>query len=156
MQLSPHFKLAEFTKSQKAIRNGIPNRPRQNHIAALKLLCEQVLEPVRQHFGKPVFISSGYRSPELNRAVGGSTRSQHRRGEAADFEIPGVGNREVAIWIRDNIDFDQLILEGARRGNPNAGWIHVSCKATGNRGKDHSSGVLTATFPGPRYTRGID
>lgn len=148
--LSKHFTMAEFTRSQTAIRRGINNRPTPAHLEAMKLLCERVLEPVREHFGKPVRITSGYRSAALNRKIGGSQTSQHSRGEAADFEIPGIDNRTVAKWIRDNLRFDQLILEGAKRGDPNAGWIHVSY-----RGDRARMDVLTATFPGPKYSRGI-
>lgn len=148
--LSKHFTLAEFTRSQTATRHGISNRPTPAHLDAMKLLCERVLEPVREHFGRPVRITSGYRSAALNRKIGGSQTSQHSRGEAADFEIPGIDNRTVAKWIRDNLRFDQLILEGAKRGDPNAGWIHVSYRADRAR-----MDVLTATFPGPKYSRGI-
>lgn len=149
-RLSDHFTLEEFTKSQTAIRRGIRNNPTAAHREAMVLLCEFVLEPVRTHFGRPVRITSGYRSAALNRAINGSDSSQHSKGEAADFEIPGVSNREVAKWIEANLRFDQLILEGYKKGDPNSGWIHVSYSASRAR-KD----VLTATFPGPKYTRGI-
>lgn len=129
MQLTPHFALNEFTRSQTATRRGIPNNPGPNEIAALKRLCEQVLEPVRAHFGKPVRISSGYRSPRLNAAIGGAASSQHRLGEAADFEIPGIANPEVCFWMEKNLNYDQLILEMYTPGQPNSGWIHVSYRA---------------------------
>ncbi len=126
MKLSEHFTLAEFTKSATAEQRGIPNEPTAAHVCKLRALCENVLEPVRAHFGKPVRITSGYRSPALSKAVGSSSRSQHCKGEAADFEITGVSNYEVARWIRDNLRFDQLILENYVQGHPNSGWIHVS------------------------------
>lgn len=148
--LSKHFTLAEFTRSQTATRRGISNRPTPAHLEAMKLLCERVLEPVREHFGRPVRITSGYRSAALNRAIGGASSSQHSKGEAADFEIPGIDNRAVAKWIEANLQFDQLILEGAKRNDPNAGWIHVSY----SRDRARRS-VLTATFPGPRYSQGV-
>ena len=127
MRLSKHFTLAEFTRSNTASRRGIDNTPSAKHIAAMKLLCEEVLEPLRAHFGgRPVRVTSGFRSPALCRAIGSSSRSQHAKGEAVDFEIPGVSNYEVACWIRDNLTFDQLILECYTQGSPNSGWIHVS------------------------------
>jgi zinc D-Ala-D-Ala carboxypeptidase len=149
MMLSEHFSLNEFTKSQTAIRKGISNKPTAAHQAAMVALCANILEPVRDHFGKPVKISSGYRSPSLNAAVGGSNSSQHSKGEAVDIEIEGVDNRRLAKWIEANLPFDQLILEGAKRGDPNAGWVHVSF------GPRNRRQTLTATFPGPKYTAGI-
>ena len=129
MQLSPHFSLNEFTYSATARSQGIRNVPSERQIAAMRVLCENVLEPVRAQFGSPVRITSGFRSPELCVAVGSSKRSQHARGEAADFEIPGVSNYEVACWIRDHLRFDQLILENYQRHHPNSGWIHCSYRA---------------------------
>ena len=126
--LTPHFSLTEMTKSQTAIRKGIRNNPSPQAVARLHRLCVQVLEPVRVHFGRPVVVNSGYRSVELNRAVGGSATSQHCKGEAADIEVIGVRNGDVAIWIRDNLKFDQLILEAYDRRNPSSGWVHVSLR----------------------------
>lgn len=126
MQLSPHFHLSEFTASQTAARRGLDNTPSELAIANLARLCNQILEPTRKHFGRPVVISSGYRAPAVNRAVGGSGTSQHCKGEAADFEIPGVSNVVVAKWIAANLLFDQLILEFYTPGEPNSGWIHAS------------------------------
>lgn len=126
MQLSPHFSLAEFTASATASSHRIANTPDAAQIAAMKLLCAKVLEPLRAHFGKPVRITSGFRSPRLCLAVGSSATSQHARGEAADLEIPGIDNVTVAGFIRDRLPFDQLILENYVRGRPNSGWIHVS------------------------------
>lgn len=123
MQLSKNFHLSEFTRSQTASRQNIINVPNSHHILALKLLCEKVLQPIRDHFDKPVIISSGYRSPELNRAIGGSSKSQHMKGEAADFEITGIDNYELAKWIERNLNYDQLILEFYT--GENSGWIHV-------------------------------
>lgn len=124
--MTPHFKLAEFTKSQIASRLGIDNTPPELVKRRLKALAERILEPVRKHFGRPVRISSGYRCLALNKAIGSKTSSQHVRGEAADFEIPGIPNIEVACWIRDNLEKDQLILEFWEQGDPHAGWIHCS------------------------------
>ena len=127
IKLSSHFTLEEFTRSATARRLNIDNTPGEIEIQAMRRLCAMVPEPVRQHFGnRPVRVTSGYRSPALNKAVGSSWRSQHRKGEAVDFEIPGVSNYDVARWIRDNLEFDQLILENYVRGDPNSGWVHVS------------------------------
>ncbi len=131
-KLSPHFTLREMTKSSTAQRLGIDNSldPRNEEhipiIGALGTLCSVVLEPVRKHFGVPITPSSGYRSPELNTKIGGSSRSQHMLGQAVDFEVTGVSNLELARWIRDNLTFDQLILEHFVKGDPDAGWVHVS------------------------------
>lgn len=126
MKLSPNFALSEFTKSQTASRRLIDNTPGRQEVDALRLLCVKVLEPVRAHFERPVVISSGYRSPALNRAIGGSRTSQHCKGEAADFEIPGISNVVVARWMHAYLNYDQLILEFYTPGQPNSGWVHVS------------------------------
>ncbi|MEL6876349.1 MAG: D-Ala-D-Ala carboxypeptidase family metallohydrolase [Pseudomonadota bacterium] len=126
MKLSPHFHLSEFTASQTATRLMINNMPGPAEIAAMKLLCEKVLEPVRAQYERPVMISSGYRSAELNRALMGSRSSQHIKGEAADFEIPGVDNLGICRWMEQRLNYDQLILEFYRRGQPASGWVHVS------------------------------
>ena len=133
MKLSENFSLAEMTKSQTATRKGIDNKPSTEHIENLIHLAESVLQPVRDHFGKSVMISSGYRSPELCEAIGSSTKSQHARGEAADFEIAGVDNKELATWISKNTEFDQLILEFYDEGDPNSGWVHCSAVKEGSR-----------------------
>lgn len=129
MQLSPNFHLSEFITSQAAARLGLKNNPGEAEIAALRLLCAKVLEPVRAHFGKPIVISSGYRSPAVNKAVGGAASSQHVKGEAADFEIPGVSNVEVARWMMAKLNYDQLILEFYTPGQPNSGWVHASYRS---------------------------
>jgi len=133
MKLSNNFSLAEMTKSQTATRKGIDNKPSTAHIENLIHLAETVLQPVREHFGKPVAISSGYRSPALCEAIGSSAKSQHAKGEAADFEIHGVDNKELATWISKNTDFDQLILEFYNEGDPNSGWVHCSVVKSGSR-----------------------
>ena len=138
MKLSENFSLAEFTKSQTAIRMGIDNTPGEDHLEAAKELFENVVQPIRDHFG-PTVLNSGYRGPALNEAVGGSSKSQHCKGEAVDLEVPGVANAEVAAWIVENLDFDQVILEFYTPGIPDSGWVHVSYKTEGNR-----KSVLTA------------
>ena len=133
MKLSDNFSLNELTKSQTAERKGIDNTPGPNHQENLKSLCEMILQPVRDHFGQVVSVSSGYRSPELCVAIGSSTQSQHAKGEAADFEIFGVSNKELADWINKNLDYDQLILEYWKESDPNSGWVHCSYTDGSNR-----------------------
>ena len=125
MNLSRNFTLQELTKSDTAIRKGIDNNPNADQVEKLKLLCERVLQPVRDHFGR-VKVTSGFRSPELCAAIGSSVNSQHAKAEAVDFEVIGVDNAEVADWIYTNIRTDQLILEFYTPGEPNSGWIHAS------------------------------
>lgn len=125
MKLSRNFSLQELSKSDTAIRKGIDNNPNANQIEKLKLLCENILQPVRDHYG-PVLITSGYRSEELCLAIGSSVNSQHAKAEAADFEVMGVDNAELADWIHQNLDYDQLIVEYYKPGEPNSGWIHCS------------------------------
>ncbi len=134
MQLSPNFKLAEFIKSETAIRKRIDNTPGPAHAQNLKRVCEKILEPVRNHFNKPVRINSGYRGPALNAAVGGSSKSQHCNGEAVDFEIDGLPNPSLAKWVSVNCEFDQIILEfyDPKEG-PNSGWVHASYSEGKNR-----------------------
>lgn len=127
MNLSANFTLRELTKSDTATRLGLDNTPDEQALENLKTLCEKVLQPVRDHFGKSVTVNSGYRSPESNAAVGGSKTSDHCKGQAADIEIDGIPNPELAQWIMDNLEYTQLILEFyTPGGDPNAGWVHVS------------------------------
>jgi len=132
VKLSTNFSLQEFTKSQTAIRQGLDNTPNDEHLASATALFENVVQKVRDNFGVTV-INSGYRGPALNTAVGGSSNSQHCKGEAVDIECPGIANETVAQWIADNLEFDQLILEFAEKGIPDAGWVHVSYVGEGNR-----------------------
>ena len=133
MKLSANFTLSELTKSQMATRHGIPNEPKPDHIDNLKALCINVLQPIRSEFEKPVMISSGYRSPELCVRIGSSINSQHAKGQAADFEIHSVSNYDLAVWIKNNLQIDQLILEFHNRDEPNSGWVHCSYSTTENR-----------------------
>ena len=126
MKLTENFTLKELTKSDTAIRKGISNEPNTDEIEKLKLLCETILQPVRDKFGA-VTVTSGYRSPELCQAIGSSVNSQHTKAEAVYFEVEGVDNADVAYWIKDNIpNWDQMILEFYTPGQPNSGWIHCS------------------------------
>jgi hypothetical protein len=152
MKLSKNFTLQEFTKSQTAERHGIDNNPNDDHLAAAIALFENVVQPVRDHFGLTT-INSGYRGPELNRAVGGSATSQHCKGEAVDIEVPGTANAVIAHWIEENLDYDQLILEFYKPGVPDSGWVHVSYRADGKNRKQS----LTAVREGGKtvYKQGL-
>ena len=125
MNLTRNFRLSELTKSDTAIRMDINNNPSAEQIEKLKALCENILQPVRDHFGR-VKITSGFRSVELCLAIKSSANSQHAKAEAADFECPGVDNAELADWIYKTLPYDQLILEFYTPGEPNSGWIHCS------------------------------
>ena len=133
VQLSKNFSLTELTKSQTATRKGIDNAPGPEHQENLKRLCESILQRVRDHFNRVVSVSSGYRSAELCTAIGSKITSQHAKGEAADFEIFGISNKELADWINENLYYDQLILEYWKESDPNSGWVHCSFSLNGNR-----------------------
>jgi len=132
MNLSRNFTLQELTKSDTAIRMGIDNNPNADQIEKLKALCENILQPVRDHFGR-VKVTSGFRSSELCVAIGSSVNSQHAKAEAADFEVVGTDNAELFDWIKSNLEPDQLILEFYTPGEPNSGWIHCSWISEGRR-----------------------
>jgi len=134
MKLSDNFSLHEFTRSQTATRHGIDNTPSKEIIGNLQSLCLGVLQPVRQHFQKPMIISSGYRCVELNIKIGGSITSQHVQGQAADIEVLKISNLELSDWINKNLSFDQLILEFHNPDeDPHSGWVHVSFNSDNNR-----------------------
>ena len=133
MKLTENFSLEELTKSQTAVRKGIDNTPGPEHQENLKSLCEMILQPIRDHFSRVVTISSGYRSPELCTAIGSKITSQHAKGQAADFEIFGISNKELADYIDQNLDYDQLILEYWNESDPNSGWVHCSYTDGNNR-----------------------
>ena len=133
MNLSENFTLQELIYSDTAIRKSIPNEPNDEQIENLKIVCENILEPVRSNFKAPVVVSSGYRSVAVCEAVGSSAKSQHTKGQAADFEIFGIPNKDVADWIVNNIDYDQCILEFWNENEPNSGWVHCSFNSAGNR-----------------------
>jgi zinc D-Ala-D-Ala carboxypeptidase len=133
MLLTKSFTLNELTKSQEATRLGIDNTPNEEHILNLKLLCENVLQPIRDFYGMPLSVSSGYRSATLCEAIGSSSKSQHTKGQAADFEIFGMANKDLADWIVQNLDYDQCILEFWNPDDPNSGWVHCSYNDSGNR-----------------------
>lgn len=143
MKLSEHLDLSEVTRSESAKRKGISNMPTEAHIANFKLLAEKIFEPIRNYFRCPIIISSGYRSKDLNAAIGGSATSQHCSGEAIDIDMDGtpngVTNRMVFDYIKDNLNFDQLIYEFGDINNPD--WVHVSYESTGTQRKQ----ILRAT-----------
>ena len=139
MKLTPNFTLSEMTKSDTALRLDMDNTPNAVQVENLKTLCEKVLQPVRDHFGKGVKVNSGFRHPQVNAAVGGSKTSDHCKGMAADIEIPGIANGDLAQWIVDNLEFRQVILEFYTPGVPDSGWVHVSFNP-----EDNKKQVLTA------------
>jgi len=145
MKLSEHLDLSEVIRSESAKRKGISNMPTEAHIANFKLLAEKIFQPIREHFRCPIHISSGYRSKELNAAIGGSATSQHCSGEAIDIDMDGtpngVTNRMVFDYIKDNLEFDQLIYEFGDKQNPD--WVHVSYESTGKQRKQILRAVRT-------------
>lgn len=154
MQLSKNFNLAELTRSEAAARLGFDNTPPPEAIENLKALCTHVLQPLRDAMGKPMRVNSGYRGPEANKAVGGSSTSQHCKGEAADIEFDGFDNKKLAEKIVEmKLPFDQIILEFYKPGDPNSGWVHVSHK----RGGKQRGEVLRASSKGGKtvYEKGL-
>ena len=137
MKLSEHLDLAEVTRSDSAKRKGISNEPTPEHLENLKKLAVNIFEPIRKHFGVPIFVSSGYRSKELNTAIGGSLTSQHCTAEALDLDMDGtsngVTNKMVFDYIKANLNFDQLIWEFGTKDSPD--WVHVSYESTGKQRK---------------------
>lgn len=151
MNLTKNFTLSEMVKSETALRNDMDNTPNEAQITSLKLLAEQVLQPIRDHYVKGVKVNSGFRHPEVNAKVGGSRTSDHCRGMAADIEIPGVPNHEVAEWIKANLLYTQLILEFYTRGVPDSGWVHVSYDPANLKKQDLTAvkeGGKTVYLPG--------
>lgn len=146
-----------MTRSAYADRNGIDNsldinvHNEYDKVMALKYLCDEVLEKARAHYGVPIVPNSGYRCPKLNTAIGGSSSSQHMQGEAVDFEVPGVSNLDLAHWCAANLEFDQLILEFHRDGDPRSGWVHISLRMfSPNRGNVLTIGHNGTTHGLPR------
>ena len=132
MKLSKNLSVAEFSHSNTAKRKGIDNIPKDEHLEAAKELAENIFQPLRDHFGKPIWLSSGYRSAALNKAIGGSKTSQHCKGEAMDIDMDhrgGPENEEIFYYIKENLPFDQLIWEFGNDERPN--WVHVSYKKGG-------------------------
>ena len=128
MMLSANFSLEELTKSQTAERQSIPNNPDEDGIYYLRMVAEKILQPVRNRYGIPFSVSSGFRSVDLCLAIGSKATSQHTKGQAVDFEVPGISNMDLSYFIKTTLDFDQLILEFYRGGN--TGWVHCSVADT--------------------------
>ena len=120
-------------RSDMAKRKGVSNQPTPEHIENMKVLAEKIFQPIREHFGVPIYITSGYRSAALNKKIGGSKSSQHLTGEAMDIDMDGSGSKvtnvQIFKYIKDNLLFDQLIWEYGNSTNPD--WIHVSYSTTG-------------------------
>ena len=135
MQVSKYVAISEVTSSDTAKRKGISNMPTPEHLENLKVTCEAVHTPIREHFGKPIFISSAYRSAALNKAIGGSSSSDHCNGRALDLDQDdkgtGVTNKMVFDFVKDNLEFDQLIWEFGTEKNPD--WVHVGYRKGANR-----------------------
>ena len=148
MQLSKNLALAEVTRSETAKRKGISNMPTPEHLENFKKFAENVFQPIREHFGVPIHISSGYRSAALNKAVGGSASSQHCTGEAIDIDMDGtsITNAQIFNFIKDNLNFDQMIWEFGTDTNPD--WVHVSYESTGKQRKQ----ILVAKRVGGKTT----
>jgi len=140
VNLTANFTLSEMVKSETALRHDMDNTPGEAEIASLRLLCEKILQPVREHYGKGVKVNSGFRHPDVNAKVGGSKTSDHCKGQAADIEIPGVANADLALHIVDTYKFTQVILEFYTPGVPDSGWVHVSYDPANLKNQ-----VLTAT-----------
>ena len=137
MRLSENLKLEECIKSNTASRLGIDNSPTEEHTKNLKLIAEKIFQPIREHFGVPIYISSGYRSESLNKAIGGSKTSQHCHGQALDIDQDNrnskVSNKDIFDYIMMNLEFDQLIYEFGDAMNP--AWVHVSYSEEKNRNR---------------------
>jgi len=121
IKISEHISIKEATRSNTAERLGIDNFPDSPTLANMQALAENVFEPLRKHFGHPIYITSFYRSSELNKAIGGSSKSQHCKGQAIDIDdvIGSSTNADFFNYIKDNLEFDQLIWEFGNDDNPN-------------------------------------
>ena len=140
-QLTKNFTLAELTKSQTASRKGLDNTPTPQVEKNLKNLAETILQPLREKLGKPIVINSGYRSPAVNAAVGGSATSAHRFGHAVDLVVPSYAGGDVkklcqyiVKFLKDNnIAFDQVIYEFGSDTKSSPGWVHIGIKSGNNK-----------------------
>lgn len=141
MNLSENLTLAEMLNSDSAKRLGIKNEPTAEHLENMKALAQNIFQPIRKHFGIPIHISSGYRSKDLNKAIGGAQTSQHSKGQAMDIDMDNtsISNAILFHWIKDNLEFDQLIWEFGTTKNPD--WVHVSFVAPG-KGKNRKEVLI--------------
>jgi len=126
MTLTTHFTLEECYKSQMALRKGIDNVPPESYIPNIQRVCEKILEPIRTFYNIPFSPNSVYRCADLNFEIGGSPTSDHVQGDATDLEIPTINNYDLALWIKNHLEFNQLILECYTLGEPTSGWVHAS------------------------------
>lgn len=150
MKLSENFSLNELCKSDTAIRLDINNvADDEDVINCLENVATNILQPLRDHYGIAYAPNSGFRSQDLNKAIGSSNKSQHCKGQAVDIEIPTIDNSDLALYIENNLDYDQLILEFYKQGDPKSGWVHVSFKSEGNRKQ-------SLTYDGKKYTNGLN
>ena len=150
MKLSENFSLNELCKSDTAIRLDINNvADDKDVINCLENVATNILQPLRDHYGIAYAPNSGFRSQDLNKAIGSSNKSQHCKGQAVDIEIPTIDNSDLALYIENNLDYDQLILEFYKQGDPKSGWVHVSFKSEGNRKQ-------SLTYDGKKYTNGLN
>jgi len=153
MRLSENFSLREMLYSETAARQGIDNVPNDEQLENLKFLVNSLLQPIRTVIGKPLIVKSGLRVLELNRAVGSKDTSQHVLGEAADIEMIGMSNYELAQFIQDNMQHDQVILEFYTPGNPHSGWVHVSVKRDAvNRSQSLTASLVSGSV---QYQNGL-
>lgn len=149
--LSKNFPLRDLIRSKRAIYKGISNMPGEVEIKRLIKVAQNILQPCRDHYGVPILPNSGYRSPLLNGITpNASKQSQHMRGQAVDFEVPGISNIELARWIRNNLDYDKIILEFYKPGDPHSGWVHCSYKS-----KEENRHEVYTTHDGKNYIPGI-
>ena len=124
--ISKHISYKEGVYSITAIRKGIDNEPNEEQLSNMKLVAKKIFEPVRTHFKVPIKVNSFFRSPDLNKAIGGSTKSQHCKGQAIDIDdtYGKIKNSDIYWWIKENLDFDQMIWEFGNNDNPD--WVHIS------------------------------
>ena len=149
-KISPHFTLGEMIYSDTASRKGIDNIPSPEIVEKLKRIANEILEPIRKHYNIPFRPNSCYRCIELNTAIGSSNKSQHCKGEAVDIEVPSISNYDLAKWITENLEHDQIILENYTSGEPTSGWVHVSLKP-----EEEKNRRMVLTYSNRTYTNGL-
>ena len=146
MKISKNITFKEATRSNTAIKKGIDNNPNETQLKAMVIVATMIFEPVRNHFAKQIRINSFFRSVELNKKIGGSKTSQHCEGEAIDIDgLEGLTNAEIFHYIKDNLNFDQLIWEFGNDEQPD--WVHASYNSNGINRKQ----VLKAYNTKPTY-----
>ena len=149
--LTEHFSLREMCRSSVADRMGIDNKPPWLASDNMIVLCENILEPIRKHWGIPFSPLSGYRSIDLNRAIGSRDNSQHILGEAVDLEMPAVSNLDLAKWVERELEYDQLLLEFFVEDDPSSGWVHISFR----RKDPPTNRMQSAWYSGEKWRVGL-